>query len=180
MDVFMPIAICVIFLILFAICGWCCKRKREGTVYGQGPNVTVTTQHSSAVVAPPYPIADRHPIPQTCGPAAPGFATHTPPYPTHTPHPQPGISPYPPTGGITHYAPATGGTPYPPGGATPYPPGGVTPYPPGGVTPYPPDGHGNYSANPPPYDVAVSSPPVQPLPVKEGYGKQAPYNPNYS
>lgn len=35
MDIFMPIAICVIFLILFTICGWCCKRKREGTVYGR-------------------------------------------------------------------------------------------------------------------------------------------------
>lgn len=62
----------------------------ENSTFSEGPSVTVTTQHSSAVVAPPYPIADRHPVPQTCGPAVPGFATHTAPYPTHPPHPQPG------------------------------------------------------------------------------------------
>ncbi|KAJ8926544.1 hypothetical protein NQ314_021083 [Rhamnusium bicolor] len=152
MDIFMPIAICVIFLIAFSICGWCCKRKREGTVYG--------------LVVPPYPVDARHPTPHSSGPPAPGFATHNPPYPTHTPYPQPGIAHYPPTGGSS--------TPYPPhAGSTPYPPAVGAPYP-------PTSGSIDYNAHPPPYDVAVSSPPVQPLPVKEAYGKQSPYNPNFS
>lgn len=66
--------------------------------------------------------------------------------------------------------------------AAPYPPAPVaTPYPPAGGAPYPPAPYPSAAdnVNPPPYDVAVSSPPVQP-PAKEAYGKQSPYNPNYN
>ncbi|CAH1364651.1 unnamed protein product [Tenebrio molitor] len=115
---------------------------------------------ASPVVVPPYPVEPRHPTPHG-GPPGPGFATNHPPYPTHTPHPMPGAAP----------------TPYP--SAAPYPPVGPTghaPYPPvvGGTAPYP-----DYSAQPPSYSEAISQPPVQPPLGKEGYSKQAPYNPNY-
>lgn len=110
MDIVISIIFFVIVLIIFCVCGFCCKRKREGTVYGREsllfsfllilqlfhlvPNVTVTRQHISAspVVVPPYPVEARHPTPQTAPVPAPGpgFATHNPPYPTHTPHPVPG------------------------------------------------------------------------------------------
>ncbi|XP_068895915.1 uncharacterized protein [Tenebrio molitor] len=115
---------------------------------------------TSPVVVPPYPVEPRHPTPHG-GPPGPGFATNHPPYPTHTPHPMPGAAP----------------TPYP--SAAPYPPVGPTghaPYPPvvGGTAPYP-----DYSAQPPSYSEAISQPPVQPPLGKEGYSKQAPYNPNY-
>ncbi|XP_023027586.1 uncharacterized protein isoform X2 [Leptinotarsa decemlineata] len=169
MDIFMALAIFVIFIILFTLCGWCCKRKREGTVYGYGPSVTVTTHTTSQpsqspLVVPPYPVDPRHPTPYSNAPNA-GFNTHQTPYPTHA---------------TTMPLPQSGSHPYPPSGPTPYPPGGPSPYPPAGnAAPYPPAA-GDYSANPPPYDVAVSTPPVQPLPVKEGYGKQAPYNPHYN
>ncbi|XP_008195909.1 nematocyst expressed protein 4 isoform X3 [Tribolium castaneum] len=165
MDVLIPIIIFVLVFILFSICGFCCKRKREGTVYGPSP-----------VVVPPYPVEPRHPTPQSRAAPAPGFATHTPPYPTHNPHPLPAPVP-------GYYPLAVGATPvpYPPAGAAPYPPAvGPTPYPPAGP-PYPPGTapYPDYGAQPPSYSEAVSQPPVQPLPAKEGYTKQAPYNPNY-
>ncbi|XP_068895916.1 uncharacterized protein [Tenebrio molitor] len=158
MDVFVPIIIFVLLFLIFSICGFCCKRKREGTVYGPSP-----------VVVPPYPVEPRHPTPHG-GPPGPGFATNHPPYPTHTPHPMPVPVFCPPPVGA---AP----TPYP--SAAPYPPVGPTghaPYPPvvGGTAPYP-----DYSAQPPSYSEAISQPPVQPPLGKEGYSKQAPYNPNY-
>nr|CAI5835602.1 unnamed protein product [Callosobruchus analis] len=164
MDIFLPIAICVIFIILFTICGWCCKRKREGVVYGYGTTTTATDViQATPVVNPPYPV--HH---QTS--PAPGFPVNNPPYPTHTPahpHPQPASMPYPSSGGHP---------PYPPG---PYPPTSTGPYPQTGPTPYPPASGGDYG-QPPPYDVAVSSPPpVQPPPIREAYGKQSPYNPDY-
>lgn len=34
MDIIGPIVVIVICIIIFSICGWCCKKKREGTVYG--------------------------------------------------------------------------------------------------------------------------------------------------
>ncbi|CAH1972479.1 unnamed protein product [Acanthoscelides obtectus] len=83
MDIFMPIAICVIFIILFTICGWCCKRKREGVVYGYG--TTTVANDATPVVNPPYPVHQ-----QTT--PTPGFNVNNPPYPTSTPahpHPQP-------------------------------------------------------------------------------------------
>lgn len=152
MDVFMPIALCVIVTIIFTICVWCCKRKREGTVYGYGPSITVrtTTQHiPSPQVVPPYPIDARHAIPSN-NLSGPGFYNTQPPYPTQTPNmpfPQSGIS---------------NPTPVP---ATPYPPATL---------------YQDYHSSPPPYEVAVSQAPV-PVPVAhEGYGKQAPYNPGYN
>lgn len=43
---------------------------------------------------------------------------------------------------------------------------------------YPPQP--GFQNQPPPYDVAVSMPPVHPPPPQtEAYGKQAPYNPHY-
>lgn len=71
-----------------------------------------------------------------------------------------------------------GPTPYPAGPATgsPYPP--TAAYPPANNTPYY-QGNSDPHANPPSYDVAVGNPPVQPLPAKEAYSKQSPYNPNY-
>nr|CAH7761937.1 unnamed protein product [Callosobruchus chinensis] len=187
MDIFMPIAICVIFIILFTICGWCCKRKREGVVYGYGTTtVTDVTVQATPVVNPPYPV--HH---QTS--PAPGYPVNNPPYPTNTPahpHPQPVYYPYPSyqhsSAGAAYPRqymppsmpyPSTGGhPPYPPG---PYPPQSTGPYPPTGPTPYPPASGGDYG-QPPPYDVAVSSPPpVQPPPIREGYSKQSPYNPDY-
>ncbi|KAJ8979638.1 hypothetical protein NQ317_001345 [Molorchus minor] len=148
MEVFLAVVLCVIFLILFSLCGWCCKRKRDGTVYGHAPTVTINAQpiHHTPVVNPPYPVDARHPTPQVAGPHPPGFAPNSAPYPASTPYGQPlpsiVASPYPPTGGSTPYPPPAGGTPYPPVGA-----------------PYPPADH---SINPPPYDVAVSSPPIHP------------------
>lgn len=89
-----------------------------------------------------------------------------------------GPTPYPPATGSTPYHPATGSTPYPPvTGATPYPPAGP-PYPSTGVPATSAPYH-DFSAQPPSYSEAVSQPPVQPLLSKEGYTKQAPYNPNY-
>ncbi|KYB26407.1 hypothetical protein TcasGA2_TC033780 [Tribolium castaneum] len=183
MDVLIPIIIFVLVFILFSICGFCCKRKREGTVYGPSP-----------VVVPPYPVEPRHPTPQSRAAPAPGFATHTPPYPTHNPHPLPAPGEliflnYTSTLILSlfivpgYYPLAVGATPvpYPPAGAAPYPPAvGPTPYPPAGP-PYPPGTapYPDYGAQPPSYSEAVSQPPVQPLPAKEGYTKQAPYNPNY-
>ncbi|XP_044264630.1 anther-specific proline-rich protein APG-like isoform X2 [Tribolium madens] len=174
MDVLIPIIIFVLVFILFSVCGFCCKRKREGTVYGlTGRNVTVTSQHISAspVVVPPYPVEPRHPTPQRVAVPAPGpgFATHNPPYPTHNPHPGPGAAPAPyPPAGVAPYPPAVGPTPYPPAGPS-YPSTG-----PPISSPYP-----DYGAQPPSYSEAISQPPMQPLPAKEGYTKQAPYNPNY-
>lgn len=34
MDIIGPIAVIVVCIIIFSLCGWCCRRKREGTVYG--------------------------------------------------------------------------------------------------------------------------------------------------
>ncbi|CAG9821617.1 unnamed protein product [Phaedon cochleariae] len=184
MDIFMPLAICVIIVIIFTICGWCCKRKREGTVYGFGPSVTVTTTTTqptqSPMVVPPYPIDARHPTPHVAAPGM-GFAAHQPPYPTQPAHPTPynqtvtHYGPLPPPMGITGYPTYNNGAHHYPA-AAPYPPT-VAPYPPA-AAPYPPT---DYNAHPPPYDVAVASPPPgQPALQKEGYGKQAPYNPHYN
>ncbi|CAH1113674.1 unnamed protein product [Psylliodes chrysocephalus] len=138
------------------------KRKRR---YEHGPTVTVTTttQQShlaaSPQVIPPYPINARHPTPAN----APGFTPHHPPYPTHAPSmpfpqaPSYGIAP--PAIGIR------GGLSFIDGGA-PYPP-----------APYQST---DYSANPPPYDVAVAQPPIQPPSSKDSYQKQSPYNPGYN
>ncbi|XP_057654541.1 uncharacterized protein LOC130892878 isoform X1 [Diorhabda carinulata] len=173
MDVFMPIALCVIFIIFFTICGWCCKRKREGTVYGYGPSVTVTTttQHvPSPQVVPPYPIDARHPTPSN-NLSGPGFFNAQPPYPTQTPNmPFPQTVPHqyglpPPSMGIEGVRQFLHGIPNP----TPIP----SAYPP---TTY----YQDYHSNPPPYEVAVSQAPA-PAPIaREGYIKQAPYNPNYN
>ncbi|XP_063918472.1 uncharacterized protein LOC135133877 isoform X2 [Zophobas morio] len=118
---------------------------------------------ASPVVVPPYPVEPRHPTPHAA-PPGPGFSTHHPPYPTQTPHPMPGAAPYPPVVGSSPYPPVSGAAPYPPAGPAM-----------GGSAPYP-----DFGAQPPSYSEAISQPPVvQPLPPKEGYIKQAPYNPNY-
>ncbi|XP_060536148.1 uncharacterized protein LOC132708061 isoform X2 [Cylas formicarius] len=153
MDIIGPIAFIIICLIILSICGWCCKKRRPGFVYGQpnGTNVTVTTQpvHQSPLVNPPYPV-HQGPTPYNYPPQ------------TMMPMPQPPPGVYPPPGG----------PPYPPNAGAPYPPGPV----PGMGAPYPPQVGGAY---PPPYDVAMAQPPIQPPPSREAYGKQAPYNPNY-
>lgn len=42
MDIIGPIAVIVVCIIIFSLCGWCCRRKREGTVYGQdGKSVSI-------------------------------------------------------------------------------------------------------------------------------------------
>uniref|UniRef100_A0A6P7GUX7 Protein shisa-5 n=1 Tax=Diabrotica virgifera virgifera TaxID=50390 RepID=A0A6P7GUX7_DIAVI len=95
-----------------------------------------------------------------------------PPYPIDTRHPVPASN----ITGYGNQAPyqqypfhQTGNVASPMAGATPYPP-----------QPYQQAAH-DYSANPPPYDVAVSQPPLQPPPnSKEGYVKQSPYNPGYN
>ncbi|XP_063918474.1 uncharacterized protein LOC135133877 isoform X4 [Zophobas morio] len=127
---------------------------------------------ASPVVVPPYPVEPRHPTPHAA-PPGPGFSTHHPPYPTQTPHPMPAPIYYPPPMGAAPYPPVVGSSPYPPvSGAAPYPPAGPAM---GGSAPYP-----DFGAQPPSYSEAISQPPVvQPLPPKEGYIKQAPYNPNY-
>lgn len=152
MDIFLPIVLCLIFIILFSLCGWCCKRHREGTVYGyNGTPVTVTTTHVSATPvggAPPYPVEPMHPTPHTIGGPPPvGFA--------------------PPMGQIGGYPPYMG---YPPvSGAAPYPP--AAPYSSG-----PPP----QTAPPPSYSEAVAQPqPPMPNLQHDAYAKQAPYNPNY-
>ncbi|XP_050315985.1 basic proline-rich protein-like isoform X4 [Anthonomus grandis grandis] len=159
MDILGPIIIVALCVVVFSICGWCCRRKkREGTVYGYGPSVTVTSQ----------PVPNQQPYPVHGGPPPPGVY---PPGGYPPAMPQPGQYP-PPNVGTGGYPPPAG--PYPPGPAGPYPPGA---YPPAG---YPPPQAGGYQAHPPPYDVAVSMPPGQPQPPQtEAYGKQAPYNPHY-
>lgn len=160
-PVFSIIIAIIVIIILFSVCGWCCKRKRDGVVYGPGtvPGVHISSQpiSSSPVVAPPYPVHQPAVQPQPhLGAPAPGFNTGVTPYPSSMPYQAQGASPYPPT---TPYPPAGGGAPYPPAG--------------------PP--YSAPSIQPPPYDVAVSQPPMHPQPpVHEGYGKQAPYNPHYT
>ncbi|XP_030764729.1 protein lifeguard 1-like isoform X2 [Sitophilus oryzae] len=153
MDLVGPIIVFIIIIIIVSICGWCCKRKREGTVYGYGPgNVTVTTQ---PVPQQPYPVHGGPP------PGVYGGTSYPPP---SMPLPQAGYYPPPPMGYPPHGA-------YPPGPA----PGGSPYQPPGGYPPHP-----GFQHQPPPYDIAVSQPPMHPpQPIHEGYGKQAPYNPSY-
>ncbi|CAH1285435.1 unnamed protein product [Diabrotica balteata] len=93
-----------------------------------------------------------------------------PPYPIDTRHPVPSsnITGYGNQAPYPQYPFNTGHVSPPMAGATPYPP-----------QPYQQAAH-DYSANPPPYDVAVSQPPLQPPPSKEGYVKQSPYNPGYN
>ncbi|KAF5292369.1 hypothetical protein FQA39_LY03403 [Lamprigera yunnana] len=158
MDVFLLIVLFIVFCVLFSICGWCCKKHREGTIYGvPSATVTVTSQPVNQSI-PSYPVDQRHQQ-QVIPP--PGFA---PSGYQAGPYPVPPMTPYPP---------APGG--YPP--ATPY----QAPYPPGNITPYPP-AVSNYSVHqlPPSYTEAVNQPTAEPRPpVNEGYSKQAPYNPNY-
>lgn len=153
MDIFLPIILCLIFIILFSLCGWCCKRHREGTVYGyNGTPVTVTTTHVTAtpVVMPPYPVEPMHPTPHTIGVGGPppvGFV---------------------PAGGQAY--PAYMGYP-PTSGAAPYPPAG--PYATGPLS---------QTAPPPSYSEAVAQPPpTMPMPNMQHdvYAKQSPYNPTY-
>nr|XP_015837381.1 PREDICTED: inverted formin-2-like isoform X2 [Tribolium castaneum] len=122
----------------------------------------------SSVVVPPYPVEARHPTPENKSVPAPGpgFATYNPPYPTHNPHPVPDVD---------YCAPLPIGispAPYPPPGPTPYPPAG-----PPNSAPYP--SYPGHDSQPPSYSEAVGQPSAQPLIPKEGYTKQAPYNPNY-
>ncbi|XP_072398538.1 uncharacterized protein [Diabrotica undecimpunctata] len=93
-----------------------------------------------------------------------------PPYPIDARHPVPSsnITGYGNQAPYPQYPFNTGPVSPPMAGATPYPP-----------QPYQQAAH-DYSANPPPYDVAVSQPPLQPPPSKEGYVKQSPYNPGYN
>ncbi|CAH1113673.1 unnamed protein product [Psylliodes chrysocephalus] len=87
-----------------------------------------------------------------------------PPYPINARHPTPANAP-----GFTPHHP-----PYPTHAPSmPFPQGGA-PYPP---APYQST---DYSANPPPYDVAVAQPPIQPPSSKDSYQKQSPYNPGYN
>ncbi|KAF5280887.1 hypothetical protein FQR65_LT03036 [Abscondita terminalis] len=156
MDFFLPIVLFIVFCVLFSICGWCCKKHRDGTIYGV-PTATVTVTQPVSQNIPPYPVDPRHqqPLPPA------GFVPNTG-YQSGA-YQVPPISPYPP-------APAGG---YPP--ATPYP----TAYPPPHVTPYPPTAQ-NFSQLPPSYTEAVGQPPAEPRPpLNDGYSKQAPYNPNY-
>nr|XP_008195903.1 PREDICTED: anther-specific proline-rich protein APG-like isoform X4 [Tribolium castaneum] len=123
----------------------------------------------SSVVVPPYPVEARHPTPENKSVPAPGpgFATYNPPYPTHNPHPVPVD--------VDYCAPLPIGispAPYPPPGPTPYPPAG-----PPNSAPYP--SYPGHDSQPPSYSEAVGQPSAQPLIPKEGYTKQAPYNPNY-
>ncbi|KAF2895125.1 hypothetical protein ILUMI_11055 [Ignelater luminosus] len=192
MDLFLPIVLFIVFCVLFSICGWCCKKHREGTVYGYAgqPNVTVSSQPASAIV-PPYPVDARHAQPQPV-PPVPGFTPaggyQTAPYPTATPYPPapaPGFYPMPIGGG---YPPAT---PYPVNVAAPYPTStpsyppasAAAPYPPASAAaPYPPaPGGAPYPAQqqPPSYMEAVGQPPAEPHPINEAYSKQSPYNPHY-
>lgn len=173
MDLFLPIVLFIVFCVLFSICGWCCKKHREGTVYGYAgnPTVTVTTQPASQMI-PPYPVDARHPQPHAV-PPGPGFAPtggyQSSPYPATT-------TPYPPAPG-GGYPPAT---PYPVTVAGPYPTT-TTPYPPTSAAPYPPASAAPYPVHhqPPSYMEAVGQPPTEPHQVTEGYTKQAPYNPHY-
>jgi len=173
MDLFLPIVLFIVFCVLFSICGWCCKKHREGTVYGYAgnPNVTVTTQPAASVI-PPYPVDPRHPQPVPGFMPAGGYQTG--PYPVTT-------TPYPPPPGGGYHPPAVpypvsgaGAAPYPT--ATPaYPPSSAAPYPPASTAPYP-----THQQQPPSYMEAVGQPPAEPHPpISDGYTKQAPYNPHY-
>lgn len=157
MDFFLPIVLFIVFCVLFSICGWCCKKHREGTIYGVPATTVTVTQQPVTHNIPPYPVDPRHQqqIPPTG--YAPTSGYQSGPYPVTS------ISPYPP-------APAGG---YPP--VTPYP----TAYPPTTAAPYPPTAQ-NFSQLPPSYTEAVGQTLPEPRsPLNEGYSKQAPYNPNY-
>ncbi|XP_064211651.1 uncharacterized protein LOC103313704 isoform X2 [Tribolium castaneum] len=133
------------------------------------PHEILLSSAGSSVVVPPYPVEARHPTPENKSVPAPGpgFATYNPPYPTHNPHPVPVD--------VDYCAPLPIGispAPYPPPGPTPYPPAG-----PPNSAPYP--SYPGHDSQPPSYSEAVGQPSAQPLIPKEGYTKQAPYNPNY-
>ncbi|KAK5648983.1 hypothetical protein RI129_003875 [Pyrocoelia pectoralis] len=149
MDLFLPIVLFIVFCVLFSICGWCCKKHREGTIYGVPTTVTVTSQPAPSVI-PPYPVQSVPP---------PGFAPtsgyQAGPYPiSTTSYPPPPAGAYPPPPG-----------PYPPPNSAPYPPT-TTPYPPQQLPPSYMEAVGQPPTEPRP-------------PINEGYSKQSPYNPNY-
>ncbi|KAB0803672.1 hypothetical protein PPYR_00642 [Photinus pyralis] len=157
MDLFLPIVLFIVFCVLFSICGWCCKKHREGTIYGVPATVTVTTQPSASVIHP-YPTQPV--VPPGLAPMS-GYQAGPYPVSTTSTYPPPPAGGYPPPG---PYAVSSNSAPYPPS-AAPYPPS---------ATPFPPQ------QLPPSYMEAVGQPPTASrTPISEGYSKQAPYNPNY-
>ncbi|XP_050514091.1 nematocyst expressed protein 4 isoform X14 [Diabrotica virgifera virgifera] len=163
------VAIIILIVKLLILKKLCCRTPPpQQFINGPSVTVTTTTQHAqSPQVVPPYPIDTRHPVPAS---NITGYGNQAPyqQYPFHQTVPQPYGLP-PPAMGMAGTSFYTGNVASPMAGATPYPP-----------QPYQQAAH-DYSANPPPYDVAVSQPPLQPPPnSKEGYVKQSPYNPGYN
>ncbi|XP_017775125.1 PREDICTED: extensin-like isoform X2 [Nicrophorus vespilloides] len=166
MEVYITILIIVTICILFSVCGWCCKRHKQGIVYGYTQQAVPTTNQNiviqSSTTVPPYPTDVRHPTPHVIQPPAPGFSV--PPSNMYPPNTAPGFY-FPPQMGM----PMGGG--YPPAA-------GFMP-----TNAYPPPAMNNHSAPPPSYTEAVGSggmPHPNPIPTNEMYAKQMPYNPNYS
>ncbi|XP_050514081.1 nematocyst expressed protein 4 isoform X5 [Diabrotica virgifera virgifera] len=201
------ISVIVIAGLILKCTVWIVKRIRNGP----SVTVTTTTQHAqSPQVVPPYPIDTRHPVPASNITGYGNQAPYQQ-YPFHQTVPQPyGLPPpamgmagtsfytghirqlsYP--GQFSTWSPACrpmsmtipSAVPTPTHTTVPYFQTGNVASPMAGATPYPPQPYQqaahDYSANPPPYDVAVSQPPLQPPPnSKEGYVKQSPYNPGYN
>ncbi|XP_050514089.1 nematocyst expressed protein 4 isoform X12 [Diabrotica virgifera virgifera] len=190
---FVVVAIIVTGGLLIVGCAiWmcCCAANKRRRFNGPSVTVTTTTQHAqSPQVVPPYPIDTRHPVPAS---NITGYGNQAPyqQYPFHQTGHIRQLS-YP--GQFSTWSPACrpmsmtipSAVPTPTHTTVPYFQTGNVASPMAGATPYPPQPYQqaahDYSANPPPYDVAVSQPPLQPPPnSKEGYVKQSPYNPGYN
>ncbi|XP_073845211.1 uncharacterized protein isoform X8 [Musca autumnalis] len=136
--------------IIFSCCGYCCTKKRRGTVLS-APIVVTSATHTAPGG---YPVSQ---MPVGATTTATGYQTQA--YPA----PQAYAAPYPPQGVPTQM-------PMPmPASQPPVP--GLQPY----VAPYPPMANDA----PPSYDMAVSGAGAG-VPNNGTYEKQAPYNPNFS